>query len=721
MGINDYSASRLQGKVRNADRGWSNLQGAVNDVRALREMLLGRYGFRPEDVHLLLDQQATRQALLEGIERCLLAPSCPGDVALFYFSGHGSRVPNPRSDEPDGMDETLVPADAPLGVPDVRDKELRRRFNRILDRGARLTVVLDSCHSGSGARFPTGASCRGLKPSRIAVEDGSPTDPPAEDRGALVLAAAQDFEAAWETRDEGGTFHGAFSLALLRALRDVLPGEPAEQTFARSRARLQVERQFQEPVLAGKPEALRTPFLGGRAGSPQERTVVALERVREDGRVVLQGGWLQGLTVGSELGPLDPGVPEVRLAVTALQGLGRSEARIVTREGQGVPRALPAGSLWEIVRWAPPPDAPLRVWMPGAAGAFDAAVRLARELAARARRAGVRWVDDPTEPPPGRPLHLVRRRGPGWELLRPGDPVLPLGPAPEAAAILSRIPRGDSLFVQLPAAPALLQGIQVGRGTRRDGVEPTDRPEDADYVLAGRLAGDRLEYAWLRPEGSAADQEMTALPVRTAWHPGEGGEAAAELQRAVLRLRKIHAWHRLETPAGGEFAYELALRRVADGAVKREGRLVGKERYDLVLLRKGTAPAGTVKPRYVYVFAIDSQGKSTLLFPASGPVDNRFPLRQAPQLPLPDTLYELTEPYGIETCFLLTTDEPILNPSVIEWQEVRGPPGRTALEELLAATGGEARALIRTALPAKWSIEKKIFLSVPPRKGRLEK
>ncbi len=168
IGINDYTASHL-GKHPIAPpapgRDWPNLTGAVNDVRILKEMLPLLYGFAPGDIVTIIDQAATRVTILDAIKRQLVEPASKGDVLLFYYAGHGSQVRNSLSDEPDKLDESLVPADSRLGAADIRDKELRALFNQILDRGARLTVMLDNCHSGSGARgLPTGARPRGVKP-----------------------------------------------------------------------------------------------------------------------------------------------------------------------------------------------------------------------------------------------------------------------------------------------------------------------------------------------------------------------------------------------------------------------------------------------------------------------------------------------------------------------------------------------------------------------------
>ena len=287
---------------------WRNLSGSVNDARALSEMLVARYGFAQKDILLLTDQQATRQAILAAIEHHLEKPARRGDVLLFYFAGHGSQAPSQYPDELDRRDETLVPADSIQGADDIRDKELRERFSRILRRGARLTVIVDSCHSGSIARgpgLPTGEQPRSLEPDRrqVAAEGGPPL--PTEDLGALVLTASQDFDSAWEVDDENGLPHGAFSLALLRAMRDApdaKDAEPAADTFKRLEARLQEVKPGQVPFISGGPEARARPLLDYGTVRATRHVVVAVRETRADGTVILQGGWANGLTLAASCG-----------------------------------------------------------------------------------------------------------------------------------------------------------------------------------------------------------------------------------------------------------------------------------------------------------------------------------------------------------------------------------------------------------------------------------
>lgn len=661
VGINDYTASSIAAHRTPAPpaRDWPNLNGATNDVAAMREMLELLYGFDRRDIAVLTDQEATRTAILQALER-LAATVSKEDVLLFYYAGHGSQVRNSASDEPDELDETLVPADSRAGAPDIRDKELNMLFNRMLDRGARLTVILDNCHSGSGARgLPPDAPSRGVSADLRDVADAIRSPRP-EDRGALVLSAAQDFDRAWETRDEEGRMHGAFSWAWLRAMRDSAPGEPAMETFLRAQARLRAETPYQEPVLAGNAEARRRPFLGVRVDRPDGRFAVGVEKVRADGTVVLQGGWAQGLAVGSEL--REPRT-DARVVITAMRGLGRAEGRLESGR-------LRSGALLEVAGWAVPPARPLRTFVPRFSGDLTP---LARTLSAAAAKRGLRWIADPTEVTP---VHVVHAAG--------RDPL----------AALARLPEGASLFVQFPAPFEL-----PSNGTAKE----------ADYVLVGRFVDGRHSYAWVRPSASAND--CSPLPARTAWV-----ESAEALEAALLRLRRIHAWQVLESPPESRSPYRLALRHERDRRLATGGAVKGEEKYSLVLRAPSAPPR--VAPRYFYVFTVDSHGRSTLLFPRSGSVENRFPLQPLPpaEIALGDSAsFEPAPPYGIDTYYLLSTDEPLPNPWILEWDAVRSPPPETStpLEQLLLLTASDSRST-RLLTPATWSLERLVFQSVPP-------
>ena len=718
VGINDYTASHLGRPRPVADRGWPNLSGAANDVAAMRDMLVLLYGFDARDVVTLTDQAATRTAILQTLERHLVNGAAQGDVAFFYFAGHGSQVRNSKSDEPDKLDESIVPADSRIGARDIRDKELRPLFNRILDRGARLTIMLDNCHSGSGARgLPSGARPRGIRPDLRDVTDATDYGPRPDRRGALAISAAQDFDEAWETRGRDGAMHGAFTWAWMRALRDADAGEPAIDTFLRAQARLRNEKPFQEPALEGRDESKLVPFLGIRRDRQGDRTIVAVEKVRPDGTIVVQGGWANGLTIGTQLRiASDDARLTTRVVITNVRSLGQSEARL---DGtRALPQALHSGALLEVVGWAAPPSGPLQVWTPRIAGDVASLASLARKFSAAAVKRGVRWVGDPTDVTP---THVLRRGNREWELLAGGAAVEPIGTDADAIAAISRLPAGAQLFVQLPAPAAMLDGIGAGTGGEREGIETAERAEDADYILAGRWSARRLEYAWVRPAMRRDDRRKSGLPVRTKWiaedeRDGTLRDSVSALRDAVLRLRKIHAWQTLESPPESRSAYRLALMRERTREIVSDGAVVGEDHYRIVLRAASPALSPRVQQRYVYVFVIDSDGRSTLLFPLDGSVENRFPiaLPPPPSIPIGDA-FEIAPPYGVDTYFLMTSDEPLPDPSILEWDAVRaGFEPRTPLERLLVLTSSGARAHA-ISVSATWSLEKVVFESVSPR------
>ena len=696
IGIEDYSASKLRGVPSPVRRNWYNLNAAVDDAEAMRVVLMKKYGFAARDIVLLTNQQATRKAIVDAITTHLIQPSRSGDIAVFYFAGHGARVPNPLSTEPDKMDESIVPADSRVGALDIRDKDLRRLFNRIVDRGAKLTVILDNCNSASGARgLLTGARVRGLRPDTRAVADAPDKSPAPEDRGALIIAATQDDELARETIIDG-VDRGVFSWAFLRAIHASDENEPAIETFRRAQAILRGQAEDQQPVISGTDEVRLSPLF--RTGPHQKsRDLFVVEKVRTGGRVTLQGGWAHGLTIGSEL---VTGDRKIRLEITAMDGLDRCEARIVSS-----PAPIEPGTSLEIASWAAPPTRPLRVWMPQTKDA-EGVRRRARELAGLASRKNIRWIADPTEETPS---HVLRIRGTSWELLtRDGR----IDRFKAISAAVARIPSKSLLFVQLPVPAAVIRALEIGPGTGREAIEPVTGPEHADFVLTGRLADGNVSYAWVRPLASSSTSSV--LPARTKWYEAKDTLA---LRYAVTRLRRIQAWQMLESPATTAYAYGLAFRQSRDDAPVRDARVVGAETYKLVLRPH---PSRTADQRFVYAFMIDRDGKGVLLFPLRGSVENRFPLRPGKVAPADivlDGSFEVTKPYGLETYFLLSTDEPLSDPWILEWDGVRGGlTARTPLEELLIQTSGLRRSTQPIRIPSRWSIERVLLESVPPKR-----
>lgn len=134
------------------------LYGCVTDTELQYQLLVHRFGFNPKDILIVNDNTAikpTREGILQSFEEHLIKQAKPGDVVVFHYSGHGSRVKD--LDTADGLNSTFVPIDRAvkqvgdqLEVSDIMGRTLFLLMSAI--KTDNFTAVLDSCHSGGGKR-----------------------------------------------------------------------------------------------------------------------------------------------------------------------------------------------------------------------------------------------------------------------------------------------------------------------------------------------------------------------------------------------------------------------------------------------------------------------------------------------------------------------------------------------------------------------------------------
>jgi hypothetical protein len=129
---------------------------------------------------------------------------------------------------------------------------------------------------------------------------------------------------------------------------------------------------------------------------------------------------------------------------------------------------------------------------------------------------------------------------------------------------------------------------------------------------------------------------------------------------------------------------------------------------------------GVVKdPRWVYILDIDCHGKGSLIYPLNysenqypgdGDQDNQVILRHAPTL-------KVGPPFGVDTMILLTTAQPLPDPSVLNFEGVARGATRgvtSPLERLLSSASSGSRGLgAEVEVPTNWGIEVKSLRSVP--------
>lgn len=229
VGISDYPGTR------------DDLPSGQHDVEAMRRVLVERYGYRPTNVRVLIDGDATRGAIRTAIGAHL---GQARTTALLYVSGHGVRLasnPGLADAEPDGRDEALyVWADPASGGASgargalILDDEIGAWTDQL---GAkRVLVVLDACHSGTGAR----GRREGAPPVKEVMIDSLSLDPaapwmtPSEAPSAAPVASGERtiLLAAARAREQAyAGLEGEPSL-FTRILTEVLAEAPADWPLA---------------------------------------------------------------------------------------------------------------------------------------------------------------------------------------------------------------------------------------------------------------------------------------------------------------------------------------------------------------------------------------------------------------------------------------------------------------------------------------------------------
>ncbi|MBM3212574.1 hypothetical protein FJZ33_10150, partial [Candidatus Poribacteria bacterium] len=188
------------------------LNYAVNDVEALREILVKQYNFPAANVFTLWDEQATLPRIKAVMSR-LTDPQQVKfeDRVLVYFSGHGQTVLLPTG----GEIGYLLPYDAAIDIDDVENPSLYYSTCLGMDELKRLSTLItakhvlflmDSCYSGLAV-----SSRGGLEPS---VPDY--LSKVASLRSRQIITAGLKGDKSYEDPNWG---HGAFTYKLLEGLQ----------------------------------------------------------------------------------------------------------------------------------------------------------------------------------------------------------------------------------------------------------------------------------------------------------------------------------------------------------------------------------------------------------------------------------------------------------------------------------------------------------------------
>lgn len=243
-----------------------DLQGCVNDAHNWSALLRDHYDFAKDDVAILLDEDATHANIVAGIKD-LLTRAKRGDVLVFTNSSHGTYLADTSGDEP-VYDEAMCPydtADNPLV-----DDQLRELFTAV-PAGVHLTVISDSCHSGTVTRAlptltPDQRRVRFMNPKAIGWPEIPDVRRAAQPRKAATpeahaeadmrelllsgcLAKQYSYDAVIEDQPTGAFSH--FALAAIRAADYKITYQELHDQVVPA---LSDSNYDQEPQLEGTPE-----------------------------------------------------------------------------------------------------------------------------------------------------------------------------------------------------------------------------------------------------------------------------------------------------------------------------------------------------------------------------------------------------------------------------------------------------------------------------------
>lgn len=306
---------------------WRPLKGCVHDVQEIRERLTK--SLRHVTVRTLATSPAeaapnhlqgtetelpTHSNVISSLES-IVDNGSHGDFVYIHFSGHGTAIKSESSRSNESTGElALVVLEGPdgNGIRYLRGVELAFQLKQMVNKGLKVTVVLDCCASGSVMRDRLDASIR-FMPYISAVDTAFPPlpdkslsgtdDAVASDlrhvsmaenwlvnpQGYTVLTACGPTEIARELNVQG-KWHGALSYFLTRAfIRFGRVGGWQQMIYSHLRARFRESGNRQTPMLYGNKNLFF--FEGARCIADAPFSVVS----SRDGRLQLEAGEAHGV------------------------------------------------------------------------------------------------------------------------------------------------------------------------------------------------------------------------------------------------------------------------------------------------------------------------------------------------------------------------------------------------------------------------------------------
>lgn len=273
VGIDDYSAMGVS----------QPLQSATSDAQDFATFLQDHWNYAPTEITVLLNEQATSDAIMSALIDRLVSETKEGDRVVFYFAGMGGPLSARATDAQDGTNNVLFAFDGDSVLGKIPEDAIADILDIIADR--KVTVVTDTSFDGlaidlMGTAGPTTRGLETAAPANTAAQTDEILPFGTGQAERTIWNAVAPGQYAWE--DQNG---GVFTQAFISGIGDRLADANANGTVTNAEL-LGYVREQSSNWCAMTPECAATqlgltPVFGGRvdgvAGKEKAQPIAAPE------------------------------------------------------------------------------------------------------------------------------------------------------------------------------------------------------------------------------------------------------------------------------------------------------------------------------------------------------------------------------------------------------------------------------------------------------------
>ena len=197
----------------------SQLYGCQNDVLKMKEVIKTHYGYKEENITMLMDKQGFILPTASNIiaQLNLLYSKSKNNLIneiYIHYSGHGTSIIDRDGDETDGKDECIVPLDySKSGI--ITDDFIYAFLSKIKPV-KKITWVFDSCNSASCTDLPYSYIINNS--NQIIKQILSKRKPISNNKNIYILSGCLDANVSYDVREPDGTPCGLLSYNLRKTL-----------------------------------------------------------------------------------------------------------------------------------------------------------------------------------------------------------------------------------------------------------------------------------------------------------------------------------------------------------------------------------------------------------------------------------------------------------------------------------------------------------------------